>query len=236
MNIADSINSLNPWITKVCINDIEYGGDYDAYNDRRVNFFIERFNDLALNNEQFSILECGCLEGGHTVKIASEFQNAQILAVDARDSNLKKAKLHTKILNLENVKFDQVDLETEEKIFENKYSVIFCVGLLYYLRNPEVFLKKCATSSDKLWLSTVISSEEEGNHLEENNLYRGKIYHEPVDHPLSGMRITFFFPTLGTLCNMIWDAGFHNIEIFEKPMTPNGNGPAVLISVSKDSH
>lgn len=232
MNVEKSIDSLSPWITKIRINNKEYGGDYDAYNDRRVDFFIEKFRNETLT-DNFSVLECGCLEGGHTVKIASEFPKAQIHAVDARDSNLAKAKLHTGLFNLDNVKFDQVDLETEEKVFENKYSVIFCVGLLYHLRYPEIFLRKCATSSDKLWLSTVISSEKEAEHLEENDLYRGKIYNEPVEHPLSGVRPKSFFPSLGTLCNMIWDAGFQKIEVYEQTLTPNGNGPAVLISTSK---
>lgn len=234
MNIEKSIDSLAPWITKIRINNNEYGGDYDANNDRRVDYFIEKFRNDSLNSDNFSVLECGCLEGGHTVKIASEFPNAQIHAVDARHDNLAKAKLHTEIFNLHNVKFDQVDLETEEKIFGNKYSTIFCVGLLYHLRHPEVFLRKCAMSSDNLWLSTVISSEKEANHLEKNNSYRGKIYNEPVGHPLSGVRPTSFFPNLGTLCNMIWDAGFQKIEVYEQTLTPNGNGPAVLISTSRN--
>jgi hypothetical protein len=66
----------------------------------------------------------------------------------------------------------------------------------------------------------------------EQEKYRGKYYTEPTEHPLSGVRDTSFFPSLGSLCNMLWDAGYIHIEIIEQTMTPNGNGPAVLLLAS----
>ena len=60
-----------------------------------------------------------------------------------------------------------------------------------------------------------------------------KFITNPLTIRSGGVRPTSFFPSLGTLCNMIWDAGFQKIEVYEQTLTPNGNGPAVLISAAK---
>lgn len=231
MIIAKEIERLGPWITQVTVDSEVFGGSYDAYNDKRVTLFVNRFKDLFRDLKDTKILECGCLEGGHTVRLSRSFPHITINAVDARSQNLEKAQFHTKIHNLNNVVFKTVDLENEQDIFKQSYSAIFCVGLLYHLRNPSDFLARCAKSSPNIWISTVISSEYDAEILEKK-IYRGKYYTEPTEHPLSGLGDTSFFPSLGSLCNMLWEAGYTNIEIIEQTMTPNGNGPAVLLLAS----
>ena len=206
MKNLEEIGKFGPWITKVQINGKNYGGEYDASNDRRVLEFISELKKAHGENSKISILECGCLEGGHTIKLSQAFVNSSITAVDARDENLQKAIFHANLHGISNVEFKTVDLETETKIFESNYTAIFCVGLLYHLRNPDKFLARCAKSSQMIWISTVISSENDAIEIEKE-IYRGKYYHEPIEHPLSGIRETSFFPSLGSLCNMLLNAG-----------------------------
>jgi 2-polyprenyl-3-methyl-5-hydroxy-6-metoxy-1,4-benzoquinol methylase len=146
-----------------------------------------------------------------------------------REENLVKAKVHAKLAGARNINFKLADLETESELFLADFSFIFCVGLLYHLRNPSSFLSRCAKSAPKIWISTVISSERDAELVKENDKYRGRIYVEPTDHPLSAIREHSFFPNLGSLCNMLWDAGYNKIELLEQTMTPNGNGPAILL-------
>ena len=96
MDYIEKLKAHSPWITQLIIDGEKYGGDYDAYNDRRLIHFVEKFSHKAKTSTDFSILECGCLEGGHTVKLAKEFPGAKITAIDARISNLEKAKLQQK--------------------------------------------------------------------------------------------------------------------------------------------
>jgi hypothetical protein len=42
-----------------------------------------------------------------------------------------------------------------------------------------------------------------------------------------------FLPTIRSLAKMLWRAGFSKISLLEKSMTPDGNGPAVLLKAEK---
>jgi hypothetical protein len=44
-----------------------------------------------------------------------------------------------------------------------------------------------------------------------------------------------FQPTIGSLADMLWAAGFSEISLLEKSMTPDGNGPAVLLKAVRTS-
>jgi hypothetical protein len=65
--------------------------------------------------------------------------------------------------------------------------------------------------------------------------YRGRFFGEPVEHPLSGVNPQSFQPTIGSLADMLWAAGFTEILLLEKSITPDGNGPAVLLKAERSS-
>ncbi len=44
-----------------------------------------------------------------------------------------------------------------------------------------------------------------------------------------------FQPTIGSLADMLWASGFNEISLLEKSLTPDGNGPAVLLKAEKPS-
>ena len=56
------------------VNGEHFGGTYMAEGDDRVSMFVDRIR--AERAEPAAILECGCLEGGHTGVIAGAFPAA----------------------------------------------------------------------------------------------------------------------------------------------------------------
>jgi hypothetical protein len=84
-----------------------------------------------------------------------------------------------------------------------------------------------------LWLSTIICAETEATVVEDD--YRGRFFGEATEHPLSGVNPQSFQPTIGSLADMLWAAGFTEILLLEKSITPDGKGPAVLLKAERSS-
>ena len=235
---AARFDALGPWITGFEFGGAQYGGQYRADTDSRVLRFISKFRErLAASNrgrdQPLRILECGCLEGGHTSVLAQAFPDAEITAVDVRETSLNKAKFILSASGITNVRLTKENLNEASPALSQQYDAIFCVGLLYHLRQPAEFLARAARATGFLWLSTIICAEPEGAVVEGD--YRGRLFGEAVEHPLAGVNPQSFQPTIGSLADMLWAGGFNEISLLEKSMTPDGNGPAVLLKAEKTS-
>ena len=179
------------------------------------------------------ILECGCLEGGHTSVLAQAFPDAEITAVDVRETSLEKAKFILSASGIAKVQLIKENLDEPSPALSQQYDAIFCVGLLYHLRDPAAFLARAAQATGFLWLSTIICAEPEATIVERE--YRGRFLGETIEHPLAGVNWQSFLPTIGSLSDMLWSGGFSEILLLEKSMTPDGNGPAVLLKAERTS-
>lgn len=213
------------WITGFEVDGERFGGTYLAEGDDRVALFLDRLR--AERFEPTSILECGCLEGGHTSVLAGAWPGATITATDVRPENLERARLLLRVRGRANVRLEIDDLDAPAKAFDARYDAVFCVGLLYHLRWPAAFLERCAAASPRLWLWTVYCAEEAAGIVEGGS--RGRLYGEPVAHRLSGVREESFFPTLGGLIEMCLKSGYDRVEVVRTEATKNDNGPAVLL-------
>jgi hypothetical protein len=221
------VAELGEWITGFTYQGEAFGGGYLTENDPRVGPFIAR---LGAEGPR-AILECGCLEGGHTTMLAQAFPEATIYAVDVRKENLAKARLLARVRNCANIEFSTGDFDAPGPIFRRTYDAIFCVGLLYHLRWPNVFLKHACAAAPLLWLWTVYCEEKDAAVGEAD--FRGRLYTEPTEHPLSGVRLESYWPTLGSLCDMLWIAGYTRIELLDSKPTANGAGPAILLCATR---
>jgi SAM-dependent methyltransferase len=235
---AAQFDALGPWITGFEFGGVQYGGQYRADTDPRILRFISKFRErLAASNRRrdkpLRILECGCLEGGHTSVLAQAFPQAEITAVDVRETSLEKAKFILSASGITNVRLTKENLNEPSPALSQQYDAIFCVGLLYHLRDPAAFLRRAAQATGFLWLSTIVCAEPEASIVEGD--YRGRIFGEAVEHPLAGVNRQSFLPTIGSLADMLWKAGFTELLLLEKSMTPDGNGPAVLLKAEKTS-
>jgi len=235
---AAQFEALGPWITGFEFDGVHYGGPYRADTDPRVLAFVKRFGKrLAASNrgqlEPLRILECGCLEGGHTRVLAQAFPDAEITAVDLQETNLQKAKFILSASGITNVRFTREDLNQPSPALTQQYDAIFCVGLLYHLRQPAEFLARTAQAADFLWLWTVFCAEPEADIVEGD--FRGRFLGELVEHPLAGADRQSFLPKISSLTDMLWAAGFSEISLLNKALTPNNNGPAILLKAEKKS-
>lgn len=233
---ARKFDALGPWITGFEFAGTRYGGQYRADTDSRVlRFVTELKTRLARSNGEqdrpIRILECGCLEGGHTAVLAQSVPRAEITAVDVRETSLNKARFIISTSNITNVRFSQENLAEQANSLTQQYDAIFCVGFLYHLRKPAEFIARAAQATNFLWLSTIICAEVEANIVESE--YRGRLFGEAIEHPLSGVNPQSFLPTIGSLADMLWEAGFSEIKLLEKSITPDGNGPAVLLKAER---
>src|SRR5438477_9076051 len=146
---AAQFEALGPWITGFELGGNHYGGQYRADTDSRVLRFISTFRKrLAASNrgrdQPLRILECGCLEGGHTRVLAEAFPKATISVVDVRETSLQKAKFILSSSGITNVRLTRENLNEPSAAFTQQYDAIFRVGLLYHLRQPAQFLARAA--------------------------------------------------------------------------------------------
>ena len=233
--IRAQVEELGPWITGFDFEGEHYGGDYTTKKESRVSGFIARFGrclqETGNRKSQVRILECGCLEGGHTVMLADAFPNAEVVAVDLREANLRKARFLASLYQLPNIRLFKEDLADPQLVWREDYDAIFCVGLLYHLRDPARFLFDAGKRTSFLWLWTVICDEIQVTQAE--GKFRGRLLSETADHPLSGGEPQSFLPTLGSLLDMLWDAGFKEVRLLKKEMTTNNSGPCILLQAER---
>ncbi|MDB6128729.1 MAG: Methyltransferase type 11 [Verrucomicrobia bacterium] len=222
--IENEIAELGPWVTKFTIAGKTFGGAYDALHDDRVSRLPEFFPHCR------RILEVGCLEGGHTTILSRGFPYTEIVAIDGKQENLNKARFLTSLFGGQRVRFAREDLETAELTKYGHFEAVVCLGLLYHLEEPWNFLKRVGAQTDGLWIWANYCDETAAT--EQWGKYRGRIYLEgdPAD-PRTALRRRSFFPTLGSLVQMLQAAGFLDFRLMNLEETPNG--PAIIIAANK---
>lgn len=217
-------SELEPWVTQFSILGVKYGGSYDALNDDRVSRVVQFFPQCR------RILEVGCLEGGHTVILSRAYPYTDIVALDARKENLERAKFLTALYGCKRVTFGCEDLEEADLAPYGRFDLCICLGLLYHLIEPWNFIRRIGAQCEALWIWTTICDDAEAGTVK--GRYRGKIFQEgPLDHALSALRSQSFFPTLGSLVQMLRDAGFCDFHVMNMEVTPNG--PSVMLACTK---
>lgn len=213
-----------PWITKFIIDGKEYGGEYDARNDRRIDQFFQYFPAPHI------ILELGSLEGGHTFRLAAHPRVEKVIGIEGREANVDKARFVQGLLNINNVEFARANLESVDLSSFGKFDAVFCVGLLYHLPEPWKLIEHISTVSSNIFLWTHYAKENKADKIE--NVYRGMMYREGglVD-PLSGLSSRSFWPTLDSLADMLKMYGFKNIHYIEDN-SGHPNGPCITLAAS----
>src|SRR5213082_4177210 len=102
-NLTAEFAELAPWIYQFRIDGADYGGAISAVGDKRV----ERFFDFAPQVE--TILELGSLEGAHSFILAEYPGVKRVVALEGRETNLRKARFIQELLQIRNVEFRQAN-------------------------------------------------------------------------------------------------------------------------------
>lgn len=85
--------------------------------------------------ENPEILIAGCGTGQHSVRVASRYKEAKILAIDLSLSSLAYAKRKTIELGINNIDYMQADILDLEKL-NTKFDMIQSSGVLHHMHNP----------------------------------------------------------------------------------------------------
>ena len=220
-DLVSEFARLGPWVYQFEIAGETYGGGISAAGDERV----ERFFRYAPNPE--TILELGALEGAHSFIFAKRPGVKRVVALEGRETNLRKARLVQALLDIPNVEFAEANLEVAELDRFGTFDAIFCCGLLYHLPEPWRLLNQLPAIAPVLFIWTQYATEEEAGDL--GNGLRGKIHVEGgADEPLSGMSPTAKWLTLPSLRDLLAVSGYKRVDVIhDDPAHPNG--PAVTI-------
>lgn len=221
-NLENEFKKRNPWVTKFVIGGKEFGGDFDALNDKRLEWFFQYFPEAS------TILELGSLEGGHTFGLAQRPQVKRVLGIEGRQSNIDKAQFVQQLLNVDKVEFINANLEKTNLARWGQFDAIFCVGLLYHLPNPWNLVEQMARVSKNLFIWTHYADSTRADKTV--NGYRGMLYQEHgMADSLSGMSAKSFWPTFEALTEILNRYGFtsgHTIE--DDRLHPHG--PAITLA------
>ena len=212
MDLVAEFARRGPWITQFVIEGVTTGGDYQVTNDRRVQQFLERFPKVR------TILELGSLEGGHTFALARHDGVERVLAVEARASNIDKAKFIGSLIGVSNVQFKQANLEQLQLVSLGCFDAIFCCGLLYHLPEPWKLISQAALVAPHLFVWTVYANENEAT-TEIDGLHAREHMEGGLNEPLSGLSPKSIWLTLPSLLELLKRSGYRNIEILRKPRT-----------------
>lgn len=220
--LAAEFAQLGPWIFKFRIDGADYGGAISASEDVR----LTQFFDFA--PEATRVLELGSLEGAQTFPIATRRGVEKVVAIEGRAANIRKAELVQRLLSVSNVEFVEANLETIDLSAFGRFDAVFCSGLLYHLPEPWTLIERLPAIAPKLFIWTHYADDLLATEVRHN--LRGQIHREGgLEEPLSGMSETAFWPTLGSLLQLLTLSGYKSIQIIKNDIA-HPNARAVTLS------
>lgn len=108
---------------------------------------VKNFPNLNLSHwqgkEKLNVLVAGCGTGRQAIRLASYFNDLNVIGIDLSGRSLAYAQQQAKKYNVENIQFIQADI-LEFSNFPMLFDVIECSGVLHHMENPEQGLKSLA--------------------------------------------------------------------------------------------
>lgn len=221
-DLAREFERLAPWVFQFRIGDADYGGAISAIGDVR----LTQFWNFA--PEAKRILELGSLEGAHTVQLAARSGVREVIAIEGRAANIRKAELVKRLCRAAKAQFVEANLETTDLTKFGQFDAVFCSGLLYHLPEPWKLIEQLPRVAPKLFVWTHYANDLLAD-VVQNDL-RGQVHREGgADEPLSGMSATAFWPTLGSLITLLTTNGYKTVHVIKNDRT-HKNSPAVTLA------
>ena len=205
-DLSGEFEKLAPWVFQFRIAGRDYGGAISAIGDVR----LEQFWKFAPDAKR--ILELGSLEGAHSVQLATRPGVEEVIAIEGRAANIRKAELVKGLLGVRNVTFVEANLETTDLTTFGQFDAVFCSGLLYHLPEPWKLIEQLPRVAPKLFVWTHYADDLLADVVQHD--LRGQVHPEGgADEPLSGMSSTAFWPTLGSLTKMLTTSGYKTVHL-----------------------
>lgn len=170
-------------------------------------------------------LDIGCHEGFYTVAMARKGMR-EVRGIDLRASSLNKARFVAEALRLDNVRYEEGNVETLAET--EPYDLCLFLGILYHLENPVLALRHVSRATRELCIvETQVVDEVEGSAewgarawtrpyhgilalIDES----GEFYNENTETGASPIATC---PSPTALAFMLRQAGFRRSRIIEPP-------------------
>ncbi len=111
---------------------------------------------------QVHVIDVGCHEGFYSIAMARKGV-AQVLGVDVREANLRKARFISSALCLENVSWLESNCEDLSPERQGRFELTLFLGILYHLENPMLALRNvCRMTGELCVIETQVVDEVEG--------------------------------------------------------------------------
>lgn len=188
------------------------------------------------NRDQLRILDLGSLEGGLAIEMARE--GWEVLGVEGRESNYRKAELIRTYFGLPNLRFELRDVKTLDASRDGAFDVILGCGILYHIANPFLLLellRPMVAPDGLLFLDTHVAPDANASRFDTHashltaasvlehagRSYEGQWSEEPREGSVLEQQWAAvsderaFWPTRRALIRGVYHAGFHAIhELF----------------------
>jgi SAM-dependent methyltransferase len=108
-----------------------------ALEDARVRRIVQVAADIAGKPlDQLRVLDLGSLEGQFAIEFA--LHGAEVVAVEARETNIRKTRFAAEALSIERLDLRMADVRALNTRDYGSFDIVLCLGLLYHLDAPDV--------------------------------------------------------------------------------------------------
>lgn len=167
------------------------------------------------------VLDLACLDGIFSIEFAQ--QGAEVVGIEIREANIKKAQFAGEVLGLNKLKFVQDDVRNISIEKYGEFDIIICSGILYHLTANDAFnlIKNMYQMSDLVIIDTHISLKPNKTVEHNNDIYHGHLYLEHHSDETPAQREkklwasidneTSFWFTRPSLINLLVKQGFSSV-------------------------
>lgn len=189
----------------------------------RINQIVSDFARKPLSESR--VLDLGSLEGDFSVEFA--LRGAEVLGVEGRRSNIRRAAAR---FSLPNLRFVQDDVRNVCREKYGEFDVVLCLGILYHLDAPDCF--KLLKAIAGICTGIAVIDTHIGLTRGETVKYNGHEYwgwryteysYEPTPEQTEESKwasignLRSFWPTRPSLVNAIVDVGFNSVYECQYP-------------------
>ncbi|MBI4459539.1 MAG: methyltransferase domain-containing protein [Acidobacteria bacterium] len=184
-------------------------------------------NHFGSRLQEISCLDLGCHEGFYSIAMARKGV-PQVLGVDVRESNLRKARFVAQTLGLPQIQFRQANIERLRSEEVGRHELTLFLGVLYHLENPMLCLRNLSQITKELCVvETQVIEEVEGEtewgSRQWTRPYQGvlAVIDESgefyADNSETGSTPVALCPSPKALTFLLKQAGFARVEIVPPP-------------------
>jgi len=194
---------------------------------RRIMQIVSDMTDRPLST--LRVLDLACLEGLYGIEFARH--GAQVIGIEGREANIRKALFAKDVLELDNLVLLQEDVRHLSAARHGHFDVVLCCGILYHLDAPDVFQVMARISEVCLRVTVIdthVSLAPNTIHVYQGKEYRGRSVVEhapdtPAEEKLKAPWASLdnecsFWLTRPSLFNLLAESGFTSVYTCENPV------------------